>query len=251
MKPFVFTLTYFICFTAASQDFYTLRQVDSIPVHFYFATTDFIDTDEVTPKLEEIRLQKGGKIIVNAYTDTVGTIEYNTGLAEKRLLKVLDLIAPDPQVPVFSFNRNEQRDLPTVSTPDTLFRRVDILVYKNQLTIELDKPYPLQINFDGNQSYLRDEAKPMIDKMIAILEKEPELNIELHGHISGHTPTYDLSLNRTLSVKHYMVERGIHPDRITCKGFDNTRKLVPEESWESNPLNRRVEIVFLKNTQSE
>lgn len=241
-------LLFYISHHAAAQQLYILKLSDSIPIHFDFATNQINNLEDINNRLEKFQQIKDGKIIINAYTDTVGTIEYNTELAEKRLQTAVDFVRKyaDETISVFTYNRNENRDLHTLSINDTLFRRSDILVYENVLNIELNKPYPLKINFDGDSYILRPEAKPVIDEMIEILEKESDLSTELHGHISGHRSTYDLSLNRTLSVKQYMVERGINPDRIICKGMDNKHKLVHEEPWENNPLNRRVEIIFFR-----
>lgn len=230
-----------------AQDLYALKLVDSIPIHFNFATNEINNLDSIIYRIEKAGVVRDGKIVVNAYTDSVGTIEYNTELAERRMNTALEFIQKNAHqtTSVFANNKNESREnQPKIN--DTLFRRSDILIFKNQLTIEFDKPYPLPINFDGNQYFLRPEAKIVIDKMIDILEQHPELNIKLHGHISGHSGDYPLSLKRTLSVKAYMVEKGIDENRITCKGFDNKQKLYFEETWENNPLNRRVEIIFVR-----
>jgi len=230
------------------QDLYKIKLVDSIPLHFNFATDQINNLASISNKLDSLSTYSDAKIIVNAYTDSVGTIEYNEALAERRLAFCLNLI--QPLVPrssmIYSNNQHEKREFQPIGIDDTLFRRVDVLVYQNQLTIEYNKPYPLPINFDGNQYFLRDESKVVIDKMIAILEKHPALKIELHGHVSGHSGDYQLSLNRTLSVKEYMVQRGIADERIKCIGFDNKRKLYFEQPWENNPLNRRVEIIFVE-----
>lgn len=238
----------FFSFSSFSQNLYTLKLIDSIPMHFNFATNEINNLENIQPRIEKLQAIKEGKVVINAYTDSVGTIEYNTELAEKRMQTTLEFIQENTHQNIFIFsnNKNESRENQPLSIEDSLFRRSDILIFENQLDIEYDKPYPLPINFDGNQHFLRPEAKLVIDKMIAVLEQHPDLKIKLHGHVSGHSGDYELSLNRTLSVKKYMVERGINENRITCKGFDNKKKLYHEQPWENNPLNRRVEILFLE-----
>lgn len=242
----LFFLSLLSIFHATSQEeMYTLKLVDSLPLHFHFATNEPLNLGEIKSSLQRLSTIREGKIIVNAYTDSVGTIDYNTELAEKRMQYALNLIHEKaPQViPISPNNKNEGRENQPAIV-DTLFRRADILIFENQLTIEFDKPYPLPINFDGNQFFLRQESKVTIDKIVTMLKKHPELIIQLHGHVSGHAGDYELSLNRTLSVKEHMVQQGIDGNRITCIGFDNKKKLFFEQPWENNPANRRVEIIF-------
>lgn len=244
---FFFIITIYIQDSNA-QDLYVLKQVDSIPLHFRYATDIDINATSIHHQVEQLQAIRDGNIVINAYTDSVGTIEYNTELGAKRLVFALETVKQHvhSDIPITANNCHEGRKNQPLSINDTLYRRADILVYKKQLNIEYEKPYPLPINFDANLHILRPEAKFVIDKMVAVLEAHPQLNIKLHGHISGHSGDYELSLNRTLAVKNYMVERGIDATRITCKGFDNTQKLYHEEPWENNPLNRRVEIIFLE-----
>lgn len=234
---------------ANTQELYSIQLIDSIPMHFNYATNIINNWSAIQSRVEQLSALKEGHLIVNAYTDSVGTIEYNIELGAKRLTFAMEAVQQRVHqgILIYSANKQEGREQQPVNINDTLFRRADVLVYEKKLNIEYNKPYPLPINFDGNQSYLREEAKLVIDKMIVILQKYPELKIELHGHVSGHLGDYPLSLNRTLSVKEYMVQRGIWEERITGKGFDNKKKLYYEEPWENNPLNRRVEIIFIKS----
>lgn len=248
MKYFSLILS-LLPFYSQSQEFYSTELVDSIPVHFRFATNKVINTTEIFPKLEAIRHLKDGTIIIKSYTDTVGTIEYNTELADKRLQTTLNLIhtpITNNKIPVSRVNRNEQRDTFHELISDTLFRRADILIYNNRLNIELNKPYKLRIHFDGGKYELRPEAKTEIEKLVLVMDREQELAIELHGHISGNVSNNALSQNRAEAVKRYLVQKGIDAERITCRSFDNKKKLVQEAPWQNNPVNQRVEVVFFK-----
>ncbi len=230
------------------QDLYILKQVDSIPVHFRYATDIVVNATTIRHQLKKLQTIRDGNIVVNAYTDSVGTIEYNTELGAKRLAVALEKVKQyaHAALPVTANNCHEDRNNQPLGINDTLYRRVDILVYEQQLNIEYGKPYPLPINFEGNQHVLLPKSKLVINKITTVLEAHPKLNVKLHGHTSGRGRDYELSLNRAIAVKNYMVERGVDEKRITCKGFDNTQKLYHEEPWENNPLNRRVEIIFVE-----
>lgn len=244
-----FSLILLLPFYCKSQEFYSTELVDSIPVHFHFSTNKVINSKEIIPKLEAIRGLNNGNVVIKSYTDTVGTIEYNTELAQKRLqiaLELINIYITDTNTPVSTVNKNEQRETFNEITNDTLFRRADILIYDNKLNIELNKPYKLKIHFDGGKYLLRPEAKREIEKLVLLMKQEADLIIQLHGHISGNVSNNALSQNRAESVRMYMIEKGIDAGRITCISFDNKKKLVQESPWENNPINQRVEVVFFK-----
>lgn len=236
--------------SASAQQLYKLTLLDSISVEFKFGTTDVINLDVVKNKILDLNKGKGNdvKVIINSYTDTVGTLKFNQNLAEKRLQKVIDLyqIFSKFNTPIISNNINEDRFY-QIEIDDSLYRRADILVYEYKLNAELNKPYPLQINFVEGTAVPRKNAKEIMDEIAFVLKKDVSLNIELHGHISGNDPDYELSLNRALRVKKYLVDSGINEERIVCKGMSNKHKLYPETSEENKALNRRVEIILSHN----
>jgi|GEM_PF-6868104 len=245
----LFTLVLLHWNLAVAQVEEKIAVIDSIPIHFTFATNKVIDLTEITKRLDSLSHQPYDSVKINAYTDTVGSSLYNIPLGEKRLAKGLELFIPtfNTTAQLNQENLHETRINNHADVHDSLFRRVDIIAYKKQLNIEYGKPYPLQINFDGNQHFLREEAKVELMKLVKALKAFPELHIELHGHISGRTfSNTSLSLNRSLSTKKFLVQNGIEESRISCFGFQNTRPLKFENPGENNPQNRRVEVIFIE-----
>jgi outer membrane protein OmpA-like peptidoglycan-associated protein len=53
---------------------------------------------------------------------------------------------------------------------------------------------------------------------------------------------YPLSENRALSVKNYLVSRGVPPQRIATQGMGPQNPVASNQTEEGRALNRRVEI---------
>lgn len=248
MKAALFYISFLttITFSSYAQFEYRTIVIDSIGIQFKFAKDDLLAPQKDLPKLQSIRLSGQQTIKITSYTDTVGSVIYNDTLSMKRLRKVVSRLEHLNLTSEQLSSKSEQRDHHS-QLPDSLFRRVDIIIYENQVDIEYGKPYPLQINFDGNQHFLRSEAKVELIKLVQVLQTFPQLHIELHGHISGRTySNSSLSLNRSLSTKAFLVEQGIDEKRINCLGFQNTRPLKIEMPGQNFPENRRVEVIFVE-----
>lgn len=240
-----FSLVYDI--SSSAQELYSYTLVDSIAFEFNFGKTEVINIDTVNVRLKNIEIDENSKISINGYTDTVGTIVYNTVLAQKRIDKVMRLMDHYERLgaSISVNNCNENRDGKN-AIPDSLFRRVDVLIYHYQLNVPLNKNYPFYILFGGSSAFLLPEAKVIVEEIAEVLLRDKTLNIELQGHISGNDPDYELSLNRAISVKDFMVELGVEDYRITCVGMSNEHKLYPEYNEKNRKLNRRVEIILTK-----
>lgn len=90
----------------------------------------------------------------------------------------------------------------------------------------------------------------------------PNLSIELRGHVCCGVITEEfegvptpkqsdynmqLSLNRTLAVKNYLIDNGIDTQRVSVKGMGFLEPLYyPEENEMHRQLNRRIELVIVK-----
>lgn len=123
--------------------------------------------------------------------------------------------------------------------------------FKNEkeLYMVITKP----IYFDNNKSDIRNDAVLELKKVVYILNKYPELIIELRSHTDAKADDeYNIKLSnrRAKSSVHWIVKNGINSKRITGKGYGET-KLVNECSngvkctEEQHQLNRRTEFVVI------
>ncbi len=102
------------------------------------------------------------------------------------------------------------------------------------------------IFFDVNKWDLKPESKAELNKLIDFLTKNPTLKIELGGHTdnSGDKKfNQTLSANRAKSVYDYVIVNGKIPaNRMSFKGYAETRPKVPNDSPENKAKNRRTEF---------
>ncbi len=114
----------------------------------------------------------------------------------------------------------------------------------------------VNIYYDFDKSLIRQDARNILDSVIIILKKYPELNIDLESHTDSRGTNkynYDLSLRRTYSASEYLVKRGIAPQRIIQLAQGET---MPTNNCTDNihcdkithQANRRTVIRLNKNT---
>jgi outer membrane protein OmpA-like peptidoglycan-associated protein len=103
-----------------------------------------------------------------------------------------------------------------------------------------------QIHFEFNKDRIRPESFPVLDAVVEVLSKNPDIRLEVQGHTDNKgTPFYnrDLSNRRSASVKKYLVAHGVTPDRLTSRGYGLDRPLVDNTTERNRALNRRVQFV--------
>jgi outer membrane protein OmpA-like peptidoglycan-associated protein len=113
--------------------------------------------------------------------------------------------------------------------------------------IQIDQPYILQnIYYDFDKSDLRPESKAELDKLIALLEANPTIIIQIGSHTDTNgTERYNIRLGdrRARSVVTYLKDSGIPLDRLEAFGYGESQPLIyPELSDSDEQANRRTEF---------
>jgi outer membrane protein OmpA-like peptidoglycan-associated protein len=86
-------------------------------------------------------------------------------------------------------------------------------------------------HFDYNKAALSESAKTMLDKDVQGLKENPLMKVRMAGYTSADGTEEDnqiLSEKRANSVRDYLVDKGIAPERITVIGYGRTRPAVYE-----------------------
>jgi len=102
------------------------------------------------------------------------------------------------------------------------------------------------INFDYDSDIIRDESKPTLDKIVAMLKSEQTMQLIIEGHTdSDGTAEHNqiLSQKRAESVKFYLTSAGISSSRLFTEGYGESIPVAPNTTATGKAQNRRVELV--------
>ncbi len=139
---------------------------------------------------------------------------------------------------------------PTVKVEEKSIENMDKLEAGDVITLR-------KIYYDYNKSTIRAGAAVELDALAVLLKKYPDISIELNAHTDSRgSDDYNLklSLQRALSAKHFLVDKGIDASRIQAVGYGESIPLndcidgvqCTEEEYQ---VNRRTEVRVLNSEE--
>ncbi|MGV7929444.1 MAG: OmpA family protein [Spirochaetota bacterium] len=111
-------------------------------------------------------------------------------------------------------------------------------------TIVMDSIY-----FEIDRAYLKKESLDVLDRVIAILKKNPSMKIEVRGHTDStgeKAHNQRLSERRADAVVEYMIKNGISPERLSAVGFGPDKPIASNANEEGRKKNRRTEFFIIR-----
>lgn len=231
-------------------------------------------------------LDSANEVKITGYTDCSGDAAYNQRLSEKRAHAVAAIwkrLTGDSQVIVSGMG--EEGCDPGENQYNHDLRRVEIECgisqsktankasppppvvavesipgedFKSASKSEVGAILPITgLNFIGGKHYPLAKSYEVLDELVKIMKDNPSLVIEIQGHVCcGNEPTMDgidldtgeakLSENRAKFVYEHLIKHGIAAERMSYKGFAETRPLpITLQDPDLEILNRRVEIMIV------
>ncbi len=153
------------------------------------------------------------------------------------------------------------------------------ILYVDFYLPSIAKPVLIEnIFYEFNKATLRPESKEGLDKLIAMLNDNPNVTIELSAHADrkgSEEYNQNLSQKRAQSVVDYLIKGGIDKERLTAMGYGKTKPqtvskkvaekydflpegqilneefittLTPEQQDIADQINRRTEFMVLSTT---
>jgi outer membrane protein OmpA-like peptidoglycan-associated protein len=136
-----------------------------------------------------------------------------------------------------------------------IHKEMDISLDKIELGNDLSAIIDIEpIYFDLGKATIRKDAAVELDKIVKILNENPNMVIELGSHTDSRgsaSSNMKLSDKRAKASANYIKERITNPDRITGKGYGED-KLVNgcsdgiDCTEEQHQNNRRTEFIIVK-----
>ncbi|MEO0211938.1 MAG: carboxypeptidase regulatory-like domain-containing protein [candidate division WOR-3 bacterium] len=102
------------------------------------------------------------------------------------------------------------------------------------------------IYFKKASAVLLPTAEPALNEILAIMNENPTIKIEIQGHTSTEgTTEYNqkLSQDRANSVRTWLIQRGVSADRLVAVGYGESQpEIYPDNTEPEREQNRRVVI---------
>ena len=122
------------------------------------------------------------------------------------------------------------------------------------LIIELEKVKPgtfvlENIFFEKSKSGLKKSSLVELNKVLKLLQITPDLKIEISGHTDSDGNddfNLELSINRAKAVVNWLIENNISKDRLSFKGYGETKPLEENNSISNKAKNRRTELTIIE-----
>ncbi|MEY2692677.1 MAG: hypothetical protein RIT03_1067 [Bacteroidota bacterium] len=201
---------------------------------------------------------------VYGFCDWKGTNSYNDSLSIKRVNAVVAFlkehqIKVNPgydvrgfgedfeQSKVQSENRKviiefqEKAPEPKKETLSALHQKINTAAKGDMITLD-------NLYFFNMSPRLLPKSKPILYDLLCAMQENPNLKIEIQGHICCQIKgdIYNLSTSRARAIYNFLVSQRINRKRLSYIGFGTTRPIhpIPEQSEQEENENRRVEILI-------
>jgi OmpA-OmpF porin, OOP family len=102
------------------------------------------------------------------------------------------------------------------------------------------------IKFDVNKATIKPESMGTINYVVKMMQDHPELKFSVEGHTDSDgddASNQKLSEARAKAVVEEMIKAGISANRLTSKGFGESKPVTTNNTSEEKAQNRRVEFV--------
>ncbi|MDE2128594.1 MAG: OmpA family protein [Betaproteobacteria bacterium] len=104
---------------------------------------------------------------------------------------------------------------------------------------------PADAGFATGSAQLNGNLYPVLNQLASGLVQNPTESVQILGYTDStgsDAINYPLSENRALSVKNYLVSRGVQPQRIATQGMGPQNPVASNNTAQGRAMNRRVEI---------
>lgn len=109
-----------------------------------------------------------------------------------------------------------------------------------------------QVHFQTNSAEILPDSNSLLEQLADAINRHPEVTaIEIQGHTDNQgqpAANQTLSDNRAAAVRDALVRLGVAADRLTSRGYGQTRPIRPNLTAVGRAANRRVEVVITQRT---
>jgi OmpA-OmpF porin, OOP family len=102
------------------------------------------------------------------------------------------------------------------------------------------------IYFDTGKDTIKPKSRPVLDGVVDYMNANPGVKLEVQGNtdnVGPDKPNQKLSEKRAAAVKKYLVGKGIAADRLTAKGYGESKPAEDNATKEGRAKNRRIDFM--------
>ena len=216
-------------------------------------------------RLDDFLRNKNLKFIkIVGFCDFRASNAYNDKLSKNRALSVRNLIEKltnQTSLEIIAKGENFQQESDLALNRKVEIYYEDVTVNPKEIQKETtlenqvasaqvgDKLVLKNLYFYNRSGIFVPESKPVLEELLAILNQNPNLKIEIQGHICCQegTDVEETARLRALAVYNYLINKGITVNRLGFKSFGSTKPIhkIPEKNEDERNENRRVEIQII------
>jgi outer membrane protein OmpA-like peptidoglycan-associated protein/tetratricopeptide (TPR) repeat protein len=192
------------------------------------------------------------KEVIDELTGVTGLFEYS--IPDKKLNDRISYLIKIEKVGYLAKKVTYNGEL-TAPGYVNINEKLDLSLDKIEVGADIGKLLEIQpIYFDLGKSIIRSDAAKELDKIVLVMQENPQMKIELGSHTDarGSDPfNLKLSDKRAKASAAYIVSQGIDEERISGKGYGETQLINSctngaKCSEEQHQLNRRTEFTVIE-----
>ncbi|MCF8302131.1 MAG: OmpA family protein [Bacteroidales bacterium] len=106
------------------------------------------------------------------------------------------------------------------------------------------------IFFDLDEFKLKPQSKIELNKVVRFMKKNNRLHVRIAGHtdsIGSQAYNRELSMKRAQAVFNYLKDQSISKERLSYKGYGESRPIATNSTEAGRARNRRTEFVIIKD----
>jgi|TARA_B110000046_G_scaffold6499_1_gene6830 outer membrane protein OmpA-like peptidoglycan-associated protein len=137
-----------------------------------------------------------------------------------------------------------------ITFKDTTEEADYVEVIMEQEELKVGESYQLEdIQYETNSADIKLVSTLMLGEFADYLINHPNIKVAIYGHtddVGNQQTNLVLSTDRAYSVTAYLQDNGVGKNRLSYKGFGETKPLVSNQTEEGKRKNRRTEFVILE-----
>lgn len=158
----------------------------------------------------------------------------------------------DRSIFLYPKKAEEVKEENILEEPEIVISKDSVLSKIDTTGVQVDESNTITLKdlyFAKGKSKIMRDSYDELDRLVIFLNNNPELKIRIDGHTDNQGDSQKnkvLSLNRAKNVRDYVINKGISAERISFKGWGDTKPVASNSSEQERQKNRRVEVIILK-----